>query len=101
LLFAASAQAAQLTLTWVDNSTVETGFDIERCLGAGCTTFTKIGAVPANVTTFVDTTLAELQIASYRVRATATGGVVSTYSNVAGNTSGINGPGNSLVVTSP
>jgi FtsP/CotA-like multicopper oxidase with cupredoxin domain len=42
-----------ITLTWTDNATTETGFRIERRLNGGA--FAPIGAVGANVTSFVDT----------------------------------------------
>lgn len=31
-----------ISLTWVDNSTDETAFEVERCSGAGCSDFTLI-----------------------------------------------------------
>jgi FtsP/CotA-like multicopper oxidase with cupredoxin domain len=43
----------QITLTWTDNATTETGFTIERRLNGGA--FAPAGTVGANVTTFVDT----------------------------------------------
>lgn len=96
-IFAASASAATLTLNWQDNSSAESGFEIERCIGANCTAFAKVGQVGANITTYADTTLGENVTASYRVRAIATGGIVSAYSNVASGTSTINPPSNLLV----
>lgn len=42
-------------LTWVDNSTDETAFVVERCFGAGCTSFGRIATVAADVTSFTDT----------------------------------------------
>jgi hypothetical protein len=42
-----------VTLTWTDNATTETGFSIERQLNGGA--FVQVGTVAANVTTFVDT----------------------------------------------
>lgn len=80
LLFAATVEAAQLTLTWTDNSTNETNFQVERCTGASCTSFTLIGAPGANVTTYVDSTVADATTYCYRVRAINSGGS-SSYSN--------------------
>jgi hypothetical protein len=97
LLLSATAQAASLTLTWQDNSSAESGFEVERCLGLNCSTFALLATVAANVTTYIDNTLAEIQTASYRVRAIATGGIVSTYSNVGTSTSKINAPTNLVV----
>lgn len=82
LLFAASVEAATLTLTWQDNSTNETGFQVERCTGAACTNFALIGAPGLNVTTYVDSTLADATTYCYRVRAINSGGA-STYTNTA------------------
>jgi hypothetical protein len=45
-----------ITLTWQDNSTVETGYRIERKenSGSGFGAYTEIGTVPASITTFTD-----------------------------------------------
>lgn len=60
MLFSASAQAASVTVTWVDtppgpNNAPEEGFNVQRNLNGG--TFSTIGAVTADVTTYVDTTI--------------------------------------------
>ena len=55
-------------LAWVDNSIDETGFAIDRCLGAGCTAFGQIATVPADTTTFTDSFWAS-GTDRYRVRA--------------------------------
>jgi len=59
----------QIKLVWNDNSSSETGFQIERCLGANCTNFTLIKSLGANVTTFTNTGLSTNQIYRYRIRA--------------------------------
>ncbi len=69
-------------LTWKDNSTNETGFEIERCTGAGCTNFARIRTVAANTTRYNDKTVAGATTYSYRVRATSSAGP-SGYSNTA------------------
>jgi len=79
LVAAAFAHAAEVNLTWSDNSTNESGFEIERALGAGA--FAPIGVVGANVVTFKDTTLAPLTEYRFRVRAYNAAGT-SDYSNV-------------------
>src|SRR5262245_5019783 len=90
LLCAASSEA--VTLTWTDNSTGETGQEIERCQGTNCTSFTLLTTVAANITIAVDTTALERTTYCYRIRAIATGVPPSGYSNVSCVTTGLNGP---------
>jgi hypothetical protein len=82
LLFCHSeARAAQLQLSWTDNSTNEDGFKIER----GPSTsgpFTQITTVLSNITSYTDSGLADATQFCYRVRAYNTGGD-STYTNTA------------------
>jgi hypothetical protein len=54
-------------LTWTDTSTDETGFVVERCFDATCTSVGRVGSVGAGVTTFSDP--AAPQSSTYRVRA--------------------------------
>ncbi|MEQ1758998.1 MAG: fibronectin type III domain-containing protein, partial [Vicinamibacterales bacterium] len=72
--------AGTVQLTWIDGSSTETGFHIERSTGAGA--WTEIGTVASDVTTYADTTVASETDYSYRVRAANVGGL-SGYSNVA------------------
>jgi fibronectin type 3 domain-containing protein len=68
-LTASATSATQINLSWgaaTDNVGV-TGYRVERCSGAGCTTFTQI-ATPTG-TSFSDTGLTALTSYSYRVRA--------------------------------
>src|SRR6185503_18282112 len=68
-------------LTWgaaTDNVGV-TGYRVERCAGAGCTTFTQI-ATPTS-TTFSDTGLTDSTSYSYRVRAVDAAGNTGAFSN--------------------
>lgn len=65
----------QVVLTWKDNSTGETKFEIERNNFAS---FTKIGEAPANATTYTDNTVGG---GTYRVRAILATGVPTGYSN--------------------
>jgi hypothetical protein len=62
------ASASQINLSWTDNSTIEQGFKIERKLGIGGT-YSEIGSVGANVTTFQSTGLSAATTYYYRVRA--------------------------------
>jgi hypothetical protein len=71
--------AAQLTLSWVDNSTSEDGFNIERRPGSS-TTFAQIATVALNVTSYPDGALLDATMYCYRVQAFNTAGS-SGYSN--------------------
>ena len=76
-----AATAAQLTLTWTDNSNNEDGFKIERKLGqAG--SYSQISIVGSNSTSYVDPTLADGTTYCYQVRAYNSAGD-SAYSNEA------------------
>jgi subtilisin family serine protease len=84
-LVATATGTSTISLAWQDNSD-ETGFEIERRLGqAG--TFTKVGEVGQDVTTFDDGGLAENTEYCYRVRAfkpkNKKGNSYTDYSNVA------------------
>jgi hypothetical protein len=81
-LLASAASSSQIDLTWVDNSGNESGFRIERCQGAGCSSFTEIATVGPNVTTFPNTGLTAGTSYSYRVRSYNAGGN-SPYSDTA------------------
>ena len=60
-------RAAQLRVQWDDNSSIETGFVIERTSDGHH--FTEVGSVPANVTAFIDTDVAPATAYWYRVTA--------------------------------
>ncbi len=81
-LVATAISTSQINLAWTDNATNETGFKIERCTGAGCSTFTQIATVGANVISYSDTGLSASTTYTYRVRATNASGD-SDYSNTA------------------
>ena len=86
LLFAAmawhvEANAAQLSLTWTDNSTNEDGFKIERKTGT-TGTYAQIAVTGANVTSYTDSGLSDTTTYCYRLRAFNTAGD-SAYSNEA------------------
>jgi len=76
-----AATAAQLTLTWTDNSNNEDGFKIERKLGPGGS-FSQIATAGANSTSYVDSALADGTTYCYQVRAYNSPGD-SAYSNEA------------------
>ncbi|MEO6543495.1 MAG: PQQ-dependent sugar dehydrogenase, partial [Nitrospiraceae bacterium] len=83
-LTATASGSNQLNLAWTaatDNVGV-TGYAIERCQGAGCTTFLQFATPVANA--YSDTGLTPGITYSYRVRATdAAGNLSLNYSNIA------------------
>ncbi|CAN5153001.1 hypothetical protein BH11PSE10_BH11PSE10_08140 [soil metagenome] len=74
--------SASILLSWLDNSSNETAFSIERCVGTGCTNFAVIGNQPVNATSYADPTYAAPGTNRYRVRASNAGGY-SGYSGIA------------------
>ncbi|HEY2016854.1 MAG TPA: glycoside hydrolase family 44 protein [Bryobacteraceae bacterium] len=79
-LVGSTSRKGSVTLTWKDNSTNEQGFHIERA-PSGSTTYTVVGSVGVNVTTFTQS----LASGTYNFRVQAynqTTGHVSAYSNV-------------------
>lgn len=80
---ATAASSTQINLSWTastDNVGV-TGYRIERCQGASCTTFAQIATPTA--TSYSDTGLTASTSYSYRIRATDAAGNLSTYSATA------------------
>jgi hypothetical protein len=64
----ATAAAAQVGLSWTDNSSNETGFAIQRRTGTGGT-WAQIATTAANVTSFADTSIDSSTTYYYRVEA--------------------------------
>jgi serine protease AprX len=91
-LTATAASSSQINLAWTDNANDETSFKIERCQGAGCSSFAQIGTAASNATSFPDTALSANTSYSYRIRASNSGGD-SAYSNTASATT-LSGPSN-------
>jgi fibronectin type 3 domain-containing protein len=78
-----TAGGSQISLNWTASSDPDSPsiiYQVERCQGAGCTTFAQIGT--PTVTTYSDTSLAPGNY-SYRVRASDPSGNLSPYSEVA------------------
>jgi hypothetical protein len=61
----------QVSLTWRDNATNETGFSVQRCTGAACAGFAQIAIAPPRTntgnTSYVDTTVTPGNIYRYQV----------------------------------
>ena len=81
-LNAAAITFSDVGLTWLDNSSNEDGFAIERCADTGCSSFSEIFRPAANVTSHADSGLTAQTVYRYRVRAFSAAGN-SPYSNVA------------------
>ena len=82
-LTAAAESESQVNLSWTastDNVGV-TGYQIERCEGAGCSSYALVSTVPG--TTYNDTGLLDGTRYRYRVRATDAANNLSVYSNIA------------------
>ena len=82
-LTATPVSSTQINLSWVastDNVGV-TGYQVERCQGAGCSNFALVTSVTG--TTYSNTGLTASTAYSYRVRAADAAGNISGYSNTA------------------
>ncbi len=84
-----AVNSTQINLSWINNTSYETGIIIERCEGPNCdfstsTTFN----VDANVTSYSDTSVCNGISFSYRVKAEKTTAptYVTPYSNIASDT---------------
>ena len=86
-LTAVTISGQQIALTWSDNATNESGFHLERCQGANCTTFQEIAKPGANVRSYTNSGLKADTTYCYRVRAYNNAGN-SAYSNSACRTTG-------------
>jgi hypothetical protein len=72
-LTATTASATSINLAWSDNSTNETGFQIERSLTSG-SGYSLITTTAANAVSYSDASLAAGTTYYYRIRATNAGG---------------------------
>jgi hypothetical protein len=77
-----AVSTSQINLSWSDNASDETGFEIERCQGAACSNFANIAQVAADAVSYSDSGLSASTTYQYRVRAINAGGA-SGYSNTA------------------
>ena len=80
-LRASALSSTRVGLDWLDNSTNEDGFKIERKTGGGA--YSQIGTVGANFTSYLDDTVVASTTYTYRVRAYNASGGDSAYSNEA------------------
>ena len=96
-LVVSTVSSSRIDLTWVDNASDETSFEIER--QSGGSGFSQIAVVGADVTSYSDTGLAASTTYDYRVRATNAAGA-SPYSNTASATTSGGGSATTMHVAS-
>lgn len=94
-LAATPSSTSQINLSWVDNSSNETGFIIERSTTSG-SGYAQIATVGGNVTNYASTGLTAASTYYYRVKATNSAGD-SGYSNVANATTTSSGGGTTTI----
>ena len=81
-LKAITISTSKINLIWVDNSTIEEGYTVERSSVSATAGFAVIATLGSNATTFTSTALAANKTYWYRVRAFCSTSF-SAYSNVA------------------
>jgi len=83
-LTAGAVSSSQINLTWTGSTEVGgaiSGYQVERCQGAGCSSFAQVGST--STASFNDLGLTATTSYSYRVRASDTANNLSAYSNTA------------------
>lgn len=68
-LSGSAVSRSQISLSWTDTSTNETGFKIERCVGATCSSFSQIATVGPNIVQYKNSNLQKGTAYKYRLRA--------------------------------
>jgi hypothetical protein len=81
-LVAAALTFHQVDLSWTDAADNENSFEIERCSGSGCSSFSLLATLPADSQTFSDANAPLATESCYRLRAVNSFGA-SDYSNTA------------------
>src|SRR5262245_5916038 len=81
-LAATAASSSQINLSWIDQSTNETGFAVERATSTAGP-WSQVGTVGANIRNFSSTGLAGSTTYYFRVMATSATAGNSGYSNIA------------------
>jgi hypothetical protein len=74
------ASASRIDLAWLDNSTNESGFEVQRSATGPTGSFTVVGTTGANVTTYRDAGLTPLTQYCHRMRAFRRSGGKTSYS---------------------
>jgi hypothetical protein len=91
-LSATAASSSRINLTWTDNSGGETGYKIQRKTGVGGT-YSQVGTVGANVTSYSNTGLSASTTYYYRVMAYNVTGDSAQSNEVEATTSATSGGG--------
>ena len=79
---AISPMLTQTTLSWTASTGgIIANYNVERCVGLGCTSFSQIASIPSTSLSYSDTAIAAGTIYNYRVRAQNSVGTFSAYSN--------------------
>lgn len=79
-LIGKAVSETQINISWLDNSTTETGYIVERSENGS--DFEMIATLPANSTSYSDKNLTPDGVYFYKVKAVTSTGVHSEYSNV-------------------
>ena len=82
-LVATGIDGQHIRVSWKDNSTSETNFLVEQCLGQSCTDFSEVARIDPQVNVYVAGSLTATTSYTFRVRALNDAGY-SAYSNTAG-----------------
>ena len=82
-LVATGIDGQHIRVSWKDNSTSETNFLVEQCLGQSCTDFSEVARIDPQVNVYVAGSLTATTAYTFRVRALNDAGY-SAYSNTAG-----------------
>lgn len=80
-LAATSPVRGQIRLTWTNPVSAATSLALERCKGAGCTSFARIAALTTSTTSYTDAGVKRGSTYSYRLA--ASDATTSAYSNTA------------------
>lgn len=78
-LSATSTADSKITLTWIDHSNIEDSYEIERKISDG--SFTRVGTVGTDKTSYTDASVSPGVAYQYRVRAAKNDAYYSVYSN--------------------
>ncbi|MEO8334150.1 MAG: fibronectin type III domain-containing protein [bacterium] len=97
LLTASAASSSQIQLTWQDNSSTESAFQVES-QAAGATTWTTLATLVPNTTQYSHTNLTPATTYGYRIRA-CSNAVCSAYSSTVSATTASAGSGSAPSVT--